>query len=198
MQPNDQVWSYEFERNKVLQAGVMILSEPFLEDENFRRTVVLICEHHPENGTVGLILNKKIKLRLNELVENFPDINGKVYFGGPVSTDTLMFLHSLGDELEGTIRLSEHLYWGGNFEQLKGMIKQGKAGINDVHFFLGYSGWSVGQLEDELKENSWIVTKASYKYVFQTSPDELWKSVMKNMGGVYQTMSGYPENPALN
>lgn len=198
MQGNEKIWGYEFEKNKSLQPGQLLLSEPFMEDENFRRTVVLLCEHHPENGTVGIILNKTIKLRLEELVENFPPFKGKVFFGGPVGTDSLHFLHSLGDELEGTIRLSEHLYWGGNFEQLILMIKEGKVGANDVRFYLGYSGWSVGQLEEEMKSNSWIITKASYKYVFQTPAEMLWKEVMTNMGGVYQTMSGYPENPSFN
>lgn len=198
MQGNEKIWGYEFEKNKSLQPGQLLLSEPFMEDENFRRTVVLLCEHHPENGTVGIILNKAIKLRLEELVENFPPFKGKVFLGGPVGTDSLQFLHSLGDELEGTIRLSEHLYWGGNFEQLKLMIKEGKVGVNDVRFYLGYSGWSVGQLEEEMKSNSWIIAKASFKYVFQTPADMLWKEVMQNMGGVYQTMSGYPENPSFN
>lgn len=198
MEENEKIWGYEFERTKQLNAGQLLLSEPFMHDENFKRTVVLICEHNTTNGTVGLIVNKPINLKLAEIVEEFPPFKGKVFLGGPVGTDTLQFLHSLGDEIEGSIKLSDHLYWGGNFEQLKLMIKEGKIQANDIRFYLGYSGWAVGQLEQELKDNSWIINKATYKDIFQTPYDGLWREVMKNMGGIYSTMAGYPENPTLN
>jgi len=198
MADDEKIWGYEFEKDKGIKQGSLLLSEPFMMDENFRRTVVLVCEHNFENGTIGIILNKPIKLRMNEVVEDFPPFKGKLYLGGPVGTDTMQFLHSLGDEIEGTVKLSEHLYWGGNFEQLKLLIKEGKIGPDDVHFFLGYSGWGVGQLEEEMKSNSWIVAKATHQHIFQTAPDDLWKAVMKNMGGLYDTMAGYPEDPLLN
>ena len=83
MENNDNIWSYEFEKEKGLRAGHLLLSEPFMFDENFRRTVVLVCEHTVENGTVGLILNKPINLRLNDVVEGFPAFRGKIFLGGP-------------------------------------------------------------------------------------------------------------------
>src|SRR5436309_3251192 len=109
MADKEKIWSYEFEKDKELKAGQMLLSEPFMFDENFRRTVVLICDHTIESGTVGLILNKPVNLKLNELIEDFPPFSGKVFLGGPVGTDGLQFLHSLGDELEGSVKLNEHL-----------------------------------------------------------------------------------------
>ncbi|HWB64373.1 MAG TPA: YqgE/AlgH family protein, partial [Chitinophagales bacterium] len=115
MVDDDKIWSYEYEKSKGLKQGQLLLSEPFMLDENFRRTVVLVCEHTAENGTVGLILNKPVNLRLNEVVEGFPAFDTKVYLGGPVGTDTLQFLHCMGDEIEGGIQLAENLYWGGNF-----------------------------------------------------------------------------------
>jgi putative transcriptional regulator len=198
MVENDRIWSYEFEKSKGLQAGQLLLSEPFMPDENFRRTVVLVCEHHPENGTVGLIINKPINLKLNDVVEDFPPFKGKVFLGGPVGTDTLQFLHSLGNKIEGSVQLSDKLYWGGNFEQIKVLIRDEKIKPNDIRFYLGYSGWQSGQLDNELKDNSWIITKATHQHIFLTPHDILWREVMRNMGGVYSTMAGYPENPALN
>ena len=198
MSDKENVWSYEFEKEKGLAAGQLLLSEPFMFDENFRRTVVFVCEHTEDNGTVGLILNKPINLRLNDVVEDFPPFKAKIFLGGPVGTDTLQFLHSLGDKIENSIKLTDSLYWGGNFEQLKQMIHNGEITDNEVRFFLGYSGWSPKQLEDELKDNSWIVTQATSKHIFNTPFDDLWRTTMKEMGGVYNTMAGYPENPALN
>jgi putative transcriptional regulator len=198
MVENERIWSYEFERKKVIKPGQLLLSEPFMLDENFRRTVVLVCEHNNLNGTVGLIINKPINLRLNDVVEDFPPFKAKIYLGGPVGTDTLQFLHGLGDEIEGSVKISDHLYWGGNFEQLKMLFKAGKISQNDVRFYLGYSGWSFGQLDQELQDNSWIITSATYQLIFQVPVESLWKEAMKNMGGIYDTMSKYPENPILN
>ena len=103
MAEQDIIWSYEFEKNKTLKPGQLLLSEPFMYDENFKRTVVLICEHNLTNGTVGLILNKPINLRLNELVENFPPFNEPVFLGGPVGAETIQFLHASEGKIEDSI-----------------------------------------------------------------------------------------------
>ena len=198
MVDDEKIWSYEFEKSKELKAGQLLLSEPFMPDENFRRTVVLVCEHNHENGTVGLILNKPINLRLTEIMEDFPPFKGKVFLGGPVGTDTLQFLHALGDQVDGSVQLAENLYWGGDFEQVKQLMRNETIKPDDIRFYLGYSGWTPGQLQGELKENAWIITQASNKQIFQTPYESLWREVMRNMGGIYSTMAGYPENPALN
>jgi len=78
------------------------------------------------------------------------------------------------------------------------MMHDGEVSTDEVRFFLGYSGWSPGQLEEELKENAWIITNATSNHIFKTPFDDLWRITMKEMGGVYNTMAGYPENPALN
>ena len=192
------IWSYEFEKGKELAAGSLLLSEPFMYDENFKRTVVLICDHSEDNGTIGLILNKPIKLRLHDLVEKFPSLDGTLFLGGPVGTDSLQFLHRLGNKIENSIPLADNLYWGGDIEQVKELIGRKKIAPNDIRFFIGYSGWGYDQLMDELKENSWIIAIASSKYVFDSEKDSLWKEVMSQLGGIYNTMARYPENPALN
>lgn len=198
MNQNDKIWSYEFEKNKSIKAGQLLLSEPFMHDENFRRTVVLICEHTEENGTVGLILNKPVDLRLQDIVENGPTYIGKLFLGGPVGTDSLQYLHSLGNEIEESIEIAEGLYWGGNFEQIKTLLHKGTLNNTNIRFYIGYSGWSTGQLNDELKDNSWIISPAKASHIFEKSYTILWKQVMKEMGGIYSTMAGYPENPTLN
>ena len=198
MVENDKIWSYEFEKSKEVKAGQLLLSEPFMPDENFRRTVVMVCEHNRQNGTVGLIINKPINIRLNDIVEDFPPFKGKVFLGGPVGTDTLQFLHSLGEQIEGSVKLAEGLYWGGDFEQVKVLISEDKVQLNQIRFYLGYSGWEPGQLDNEIRENSWIITQGTHQQIFQTQHDLLWREVMRKMGGVYSTMAGYPENPALN
>ncbi len=194
----EKIWSYEFEKQKGLSGGQLLLSEPFMFDDNFRRTVVLICSHDEENGTVGLVLNKLTGLQLNDVLDDFPTLKAPVFLGGPVGADTVQFIHSIGDEIEGSIQLSEHLYWGGNFEQLRSLIASGRATADNVHFYLGYSGWSPGQLLQEMQESTWIVANATSNYIFRSDMNGLWKEVMKNMGAIYAVMADYPENPILN
>ncbi len=191
------IWSYENEKGKILAPGKLLLSEPFMLDENFSRTVVLICEHDLENGTMGLILNKPVKIQLNEVVPSLPPFAGKVYLGGPVGTDTMQFLHRLGEKIEGSVELADGLFWGGNFEQIKLLIENNNVQADDIAFYIGYSGWGAEQLQVELESNSWIISQVEASNVFQYK-ETIWRDVLRNMGGIYETMAGYPENPILN
>ncbi|MBS1619734.1 MAG: YqgE/AlgH family protein [Bacteroidetes bacterium] len=193
------IWSYEYEKDKAIQPGSLLLSEPFMPDENFRRTVILVCRHHSVEGTSGVILNKPVQLSLDDLLDNFPkDFGGRLYLGGPVGTDMIQMVHTMGHKITDSTKLAEGLWWGGNFDQLKKLIRQGEITSNHVRFYIGYSGWEAQQLRDEIRDNSWIIAQARHEYVFDSDPDQLWRKIMNGMGGIYQTMAGYPENPNLN
>ena len=185
-------------RNKIeLQKGRLLLSEPYLADPNFERTVILLTEHN-EEGSVGFILNKPSEARLNEVMEDLKGLDAQIFIGGPVQQDTLHFIHKNG-ELEDAIELENGLYWGGNFEQLLSLIDTGKLGISEIKFFLGYSGWSPDQLEDELKLNSWIVSdRVSEELIFETLPEQMWKKAMQELGGRFSVYSNYPADPRMN
>ena len=196
---NTPVWNYDFEKGKPLQAGSILLSEPFMWDENFKRTIILVCRHHSVEGTSGLILNKPVQLELEDLLESFPKgFAGKLYLGGPVGTDLIQILHTVGDKLTGSQKLCDGVYWGGDFNQLKKLIRQGEITNRHIRFYIGYSGWDAKQLQDELKDNSWIISSARHGYIFDDEPDSLWRKIMNDLGGLYQTMASYPENPNLN
>ena len=192
--------SYFFNQNKNLnpQMGDLLISEPFLPDPNFERTVILLCEH-TDDGSFGFILNKTSILKFNEVMEEVKDFNEVLYVGGPVQQDTLHFIHRGGELLEGGTEIINDLVWGGNFEQLMIMIETKQINADDFKFFLGYSGWSTGQLEDELKENSWIIHRGvTSQQIFELDPNKLWKEVLHNMGGKYKMFSNYPVDPRLN
>lgn len=197
-QDDENLWSGELEKKKKLQAGSLLLAEPFMPDENFRRTVVLICEHSPANGTMGLIINKPINLRIEDVVDNFPEFKTRLYLGGPVGTDTMQFIHTVGDKIRGSIQLTENLFWGGDFDNLQLLISTKQIDNSQVRFFLGYAGWGYDQLMEEIAENSWIITDAKNKYIFGEKEDTIWQRIMNDLGGVYKKMAKYPENPQLN
>jgi putative transcriptional regulator len=188
-----------FLNNKQLNPGKgdLLISEPFLPDPNFERTVVLLCEHN-EEGAFGFVLNKPSLVTMEEVLEDVSDFKEQIYVGGPVQQDTLHFIHR-SSILEDKIDINDGLFWGGNFEQLMIMINTKQINTNDFRFFLGYSGWSSGQLMEELEQNSWIVYQgATPEQVFDQNPDILWKEVLNKMGGKYKMFSNYPIDPRLN
>ena len=180
----------------IIQAGSLLLAEPFMADLNFKRSVILICEHNDE-GTVGFTLNHPSEQTLDEAFEDIPDFQAPLYYGGPVQPDTLHYVHTLAN-LDEAVEIVPGLYWGGNFETLKTMINNGEVGMDDIRFFLGYSGWGDGQLQGEMKEHSWMTHQARPSHVFTNSSTDLWKSILKEKGGDYSIMVNFPEDPALN
>jgi putative transcriptional regulator len=178
--------------------GDLLISEPYLPDPNFERTVILICEHN-EEGSIGFVLNKPSILKLEDVMDEVQGFETTLYTGGPVQQNTLHFIHKTKDIFSDYRTLKEGLYWGGNFDELLSFINIRKINPGDFRFFIGYSGWSPDQLETEIKENSWIIYKnATPEQVFGLSPDSLWRSVLKSMGGEYRAISNYPIDPRLN
>lgn len=180
------------------QRGDLLISEPFLPDPNFERTVVLLCEHNAE-GSFGFVLNKPSLLKYNDVIDGVGDFNVPLFIGGPVQQDTLHFIHRAGSVIEDSVEISSGIFWGGNYEQLQSLIDTKQIKPQDFKFFIGYSGWGAGQLEMEMKEKTWIVSNvANPMQVFDMDPDKLWKVVLKNMGGKYKMISNYPIDPRLN
>lgn len=185
-------------QNKISpKKGRLLLSEPYLADPNFERTAILLTDHN-EEGSVGFILNKPSESRVSEVMEDLKGLDAQIFIGGPVQQDTLHFVHRYAG-LEDAIEIEEGIYWGGNFEQLLTMKNAGQLLITDIKFFLGYSGWSPNQLQEELKLNSWIVSdRVSDDLIFETLPDQMWKKAMQGLGGRFTVYSNYPADPRMN
>jgi putative transcriptional regulator len=185
-------------QNKISpKKGRLLLSEPYLADPNFERTAILLTEHN-EEGSVGFILNKPSESRVSEVMEDLKGLDAQIFIGGPVQQDTLHFVHRYAG-LQDAIEIEEGIYWGGNFEHLLTMKNTGQLLITDIKFFLGYSGWSPNQLQEELKLNSWIVSdRVSDDLIFETLPDQMWKKAMQGLGGRFTVYSNYPADPRMN
>ncbi len=182
----------------VVHIGSLLLAEPFMEDLNFRRSVVLLVDHTSEEGTVGFILNKPLAVKMNELVEDFPEINSMVYYGGPVSTNTIHYMHNVGSLLDGSTEIGPGVFWGGEFDKLKFLVSHGMIQETNIRFFVGYSGWSPGQLDEELDSGSWITSEMHANYLFKSKPAKLWHQVLHNKGDVFSVLAQLPEENILN
>jgi putative transcriptional regulator len=178
-----------------IQKGTLLLAEPFMEDEVFKRAVILICEHSTD-GTIGLILNKPTIFKINQIVGNFPHIDAFMHNGGPVENDRLNFLHAYSDIISTAYHIKNNVYWNGNFEELQSNIKQKKILPHNILFFSGYAAWDYKQLEEEVKGNSWIICNIDYP-IFKNS-EYMWKDILQKMGGKYKLFAEYPENPNWN
>ena len=131
--------------------------------------------------------------------EELSFLDNEIFVGGPVEQNTLHFIYFGEKKLEDSISIGADLWWGGAFEDLVKNLKTGIMNPESVRFFIGYSGWASGQLSDELSENTWIISDAKLEEEFlQNTPDELWRSVLKNMGGEFKVMANYPLDPRLN
>lgn len=181
-----------------LSKGDLLLSEPFLNDGNFERSVILMCEHN-EEGSLGFVLNKPSLLTLEDVLDEVSGFEQLLYTGGPVQQNTLHFVHRLPQLVGGADGLGENIFWGGDYDQLLMMINTRQVESDYIRFFVGYSGWSPGQLAAELEQDAWIVYKqATVAQVFDVPPERLWQEVLRTMGGRYHMFSNYPIDPRLN
>lgn len=178
-------------------AGKVLISEPFLKDFYFRRSVVLLADHN-EEGSFGLILNKPIETKLNDVLSEFRDFNPGLYLGGPVQTDSLFFIHRLGSMIEGSLPVHGNISWGGNIEQVRELIKAHQVSEEDIRFFVGYSGWSARQLDSELEQHAWVVTDKNMESLLAVDPGKMWEQALDKLGGDFQKWKNYPTDPAMN
>ena len=177
------------------QKGKVLISQPLMMDGCFRRSVVLLTEYS-ENGAVGFVLNKPLFITIDDFLEDFPAGESQLSIGGPVAANTMHFLHTFR-HIPDAIEIVNGIYWGGNIEKICQLLSMSVMKADDIRFFLGYSGWSKGQLDDELKKNSWLVGDIRPSQIIHPSQD-LWQKSVKSIGEPYQLWTTFPENPGYN
>ncbi len=179
-------------------SGKLLISEPFMADPNFKRSVVLLCEYTDE-GAVGYVLNQLTEYILKDVLPDCWDADFPVYVGGPVGRDTLHFIHRCNDKIPGGKQIAEELFWGGDFESLKIQVNNYNIKSEEIRFFIGYSGWDAEQLLNEVNQNAWIVANLpDVEMIFTDTEENFWRKAVKNLGKKYEHIINFPENPELN
>lgn len=179
-------------------AGRLLISEPFMSDPNFKRSVILLTEYS-DDGAVGFILNHQGEYLLGDLLPEVSYSELPVFNGGPVAGNTLHFLHRCPEKISDGIEVSDGVFWGGDFEKVRELISHYQLKDDEIKFFTGYSGWTPSQLDDEIKEGSWIVAdKYNAETVFTADEQTLWRQVVISLGNRYAHIANFPENPELN
>jgi putative transcriptional regulator len=169
-----------------------------MQDQNFKKTVVLLADYTIDEGSVGFVLNRPTNLKIHELISSFPDFDSNVYYGGPVGIDTIHYVHRKGDLIEGSRLICDGLYWGGDFNQIKFLVKNEVLKRSDIRFYIGYSGWSQGQLDEEMEIKSWLVGDVDYNYIFSSKIPNMWKHVMNIKGANFRVIADTSDYHSLN
>jgi putative transcriptional regulator len=181
-----------------LEKGTFLIATPDVESGPFFRSVLLLCEHSG-SGSFGIIINKTLELDLPEEILSLNDLSNPrigIRAGGPVQTNQMMLLHSSEKIADQTIEICKNVYLGGDLQFLQEAI----ADVTGPSILLcfGYSGWQAGQLEREFLDGGWYLCPSTAEHIFETPPEELWATLLRQMGGKYATLSMIPEDPSLN
>ncbi len=177
-----------------LESGVMLISTPFFNDTFFNHSVVLLLETGKE-GSVGLILNKRTGVNVTDVKPSWK-VPDQFDVGGPVMLDTIITLHNFEDL--DRFRLVMPGLYSGIDSVLLSLIEHQAISTLKYRFFLGYSGWSGGQLESELQRNMWVISPYLPTLVFDTPVEKIWHSAVKNLGSDYSHWLDIQENIAFN
>ncbi len=175
--------------------GKLLIASPALVDPNFDRTVVLLTDHSAD-GAMGIILNRPAAAPAADLVPDFADIAGEepLFVGGPVLPEAVVLLAEFADPSAAAWIVVADVGLAAadtDFEELAPAVRRGR-------FYAGHSGWEAGQLEAEMKSESWIVEAPMPAELFPEDPDSLWADVLARMGGQYSLISRMPEDPSQN
>ncbi|MCU0439206.1 MAG: YqgE/AlgH family protein [Raineya sp.] len=180
-----------------LNKGKLLIASPFLQDDNFKQTVILLVEHN-EEGTVGFVLNKVLDFHLQEAVSGIILYDSPIYYGGPVGENSLFYIHCF-PEISGAIPITDTLYWGGDFEEIKHILNTSPPANDSIRFFAGYAGWAAGQLDEELEDKSWIVQAISHAEVMKENlSNALWQKRVRKMNEEYAYWANMPQDPTQN
>ena len=173
--------------------GSIILADPRLQEPTFHQSVLLVTEHNKQYGAYGYILNRPIGKTVGDLLPD-PDfselIDVPVFMGGPVNTEHLTFSAMAWSEIGDDLQFSTHLSaQEANLHQMEGF---------SVRAFVGYSGWSEGQLENELKQEAWITRKAEKRIVEVSGMDRLWKEMLRDLSPWHRMIADEPDELGMN
>lgn len=182
------------------QPGALLVAEPFLREEHFNHAVISLIEYSAEKSAMGLVLNKPTGYTLGEAIDGInSNINIPIYCGGPVSCDRLFYIHSIGPQIPGSNPLANDLFIGGDFKAVKEYINLGLPTEGIIRFFVGYSGWNEGQLDEEISSHVWAVApRPASSELLKDDGEAFWYHIVRSMGESYRNWLYHPLNPQLN
>ncbi len=177
------------------ETGKILIAEPLLADNIFSRAVVYLVDDI-NNSHMGFILNHKSGMKIGEALDGFHNADLDLFLGGPVDPDVIHFLHGFKN-IKHCQKIANNVFLDGDIDKIKDLLRKGVANKNNTRFFIGHSGWSKGQLAEEINNNSWLVADTKPNIVFN-NPDKLWDKSLNLVDRRYQIWKNFPVNPEYN
>ena len=184
----------EFVSSSLSLTGSLLIAHPSLSDPNFRKSVLFISANDSQDGSFGLTLNRPAGRTVGELLPDRPlgSLGSvPVFLGGPVSSDQLIFAAFKWHEESERLECNHHLV----IEEAEKCLRDDSA---IVRAFVGYAGWSKGQLEGELAQRAWLMRKAAPEALELDRCPTLWREMTSSFGPWFQLAAEAPEDLSLN
>lgn len=180
--------------------GSLLISEPLMDDKYFSRSAILVLDEPDDGGHFGLILNKPTEMTLKDLMPDWEEGSKvPIYCGGPVDLQRMFLLHTLGEKLGSTAEVLPGIYVGAELDKIIDYIEEGGEVEGRIRFFLGYCGWSPGQLKAEINGKTWAVNALPQcDNLLKGSGVQYWNREVKDMGEEYRGWLMVPVDPSLN
>jgi len=162
--------------------GMFLVARRALDGPHFGQSVVYLVEHD-DNGTLGLIVNRSSDISLSEAVPDIEDTQETahaLYYGGPVGLPMILMLVRSESAIEGMAQVAKDVYISSDRRVLDEVLVAKKP-ASEVHFYIGHSGWAAGQLDFELKRDSWHVVAADIDAIFSSQTDSLWNRLIDRL-----------------
>ena len=175
--------------------GLLLAAHPSLKDPNFRRSVLFLSTHESEIGAFGFILNRPLEKTAAELLPKHheQELLGQipVFLGGPVGHDQLSFARV---EL-GASEIEERFQTNLSLDEVA-TLNADRPG--SVRAFVGYAGWSAGQLEGELEQKAWVLVQPEIPTDLPACRERIWYRIMHALGPIYKLLAAVPDDISLN
>lgn len=180
--------------------GSLLVAEPFLSDQYFNHAVITLIDYAPQTSVMGIVMNRTSGYTLGQMIEGFDDDTDiPIYIGGPMSRNRMFYIHRLGNIFSGSVEIMPGLWIGGDYGEVIQYVRDGYHTDDMMRFFIGYSGWDAGQLEEEIRQHVWAVTSPmSADEMLTGSDDAYWHKTVRKMGGRYRGWQMQPMFPAAN
>jgi putative transcriptional regulator len=184
-----------------VEGGTLLAAFPDMLDPNFMHSVVLICQH-TDQGAYGVITNRPTQFTVKDLLPQHA-LLGKskfpVFLGGPVDHTTLQFVHVVPEAIPGGLSIDGKLWLGGDLDALgRYLAQKPRQALRKVRLFLGYAGWSAGQLDNELGTGSWLPAPPSLEALFGAPGEPTWRRVVRSIGREGNELEQQPPDVSWN
>lgn len=182
------------------ESGSLLVAEPFLKESCFNHAVILLIDHAEGYSSMGLTLNKSTNYVLGDIVDEVDkNLPIPIFCGGPVGDDRMFYLHTLGSLFNDSIEVSPGLFIGGNYDQVLEYVNAGYPTDGLLRFYVGYTGWEPGQLNEEIDKNVWAVARpGNAQRLLTGNEDSFWHRTVRSMGQRFRGWQFHPMDPSAN